>query len=169
MFRLSTITRFAAAIVLSAATVIATLVHPAEVASASPLHPAVQSLPLTTGAFGEDTQNTNKTDLVVLFQKVEKIFNGYEWTYTVANATSNTAHHVVVTKGFKIVQTGTPKALAAPMTENLGSVAPYEVRWITIVCGNSTPEKQCVGTSLSAKTSTPEVISTNNSASHSFK
>jgi hypothetical protein len=54
------------------------------------------------------------------------------------------------------------------MSQNLGTLSGYEVRWITISCGNNTPQKHCAGTGLSAKSSTPEVIQTNNSASHSF-
>ena len=164
----STIKRHAATIALSIATASASVLSAAPVASAATPVLDQHSLPNTTAALGESTRESTKADLVVLFQKVEQSVNGYVWTYTVANAMPNPAQNVVVTKSFKIVQSGPPNGLAAPGTQNLGTLSGYEVREIKISCGNNTPQKQCVGTGLSAKTSTPEVIQTNNSASHSF-
>ena len=169
MFRLSTMRRYAAAIALSAATVTAAVLPPAATTSAAAGPLDVQGLPLTTGTLGESAQNANDTNVVVLFQKVEKFVNGHQWTYTVANASSVPAKNVVITKSFKIIQSGPPNMLATPMTQNLGTLAPYEVRWITISCGNGSPERYCAGTKLSAKTSTPESILGDNSASHNFQ
>lgn len=136
--------------------------------NAATLTPAHGSRSGAVVAPGDGALASNKTDLVVLFQKVETGFNGAVWTYTVANATPNIAHDVYVAKSYKIKQTGVPGMLATPVGENLGNLGPYEVREIKMSCGNTTPQKQCVGTAISAKTSTPEIISTNNSASHSF-
>lgn len=165
----STVKRHAAMLALSVATATASVLSAAPVASAATPMLGQQGLPTTASTLGEGAHATAKADLVVLFQKVEKSFNSYVWTYTVANAMPNQAQNVVVTKTFKIVQSGPPNSLAAPMTQNLGTLGAYEVREVKISCGNSTPQHQCVGTGLSAKTSTPEVIMTNNSASHSFQ
>ncbi len=165
----STLKRRAAALVLSLATVSASVLLPPAPALAAALPLDLQGVPSAVTTLGEDTQQAAKTDLVVLFQKVEKNPVGYTWTYTVANGTPNAAQNVVVTKSFKIIQSGPPTSLATPTTVNIGFLEGYGVREIKVSCGNSTPQYQCVGTAISAKTSTPEVIATNNSASHSFK
>lgn len=165
----STLKRHAAALALSLTTASASVLLPVAPASAASLTLDQRGLPSTVATLGEETQQTAKADLVVLFQKVEKNPVGYTWTYTVANGMPNAAQNVVVTKSFKIVQSGPPTSMATPTTVNIGFLEGYGVREIKVSCGNSTPQYQCVGTAISAKTSTPEVIATNNSASHSFK
>lgn len=165
---LSRFKRSVATLALAIATAAAALVQPPAVADAAPPSVDARALPVAAGALGADLRGTDKADLVVLFQKVEQHFYGTVWTYTVANAMTNPAHDVVVSKHVKMVPSPSLNAFAAPSTESLGTLAPYEVRWITITCTNQTPTKYCQGTGLSAKTSTPEVLLNNNSASHSF-
>jgi hypothetical protein len=107
-----------------------------------------------------------KTDLVVLYQGYTQEVTGGVMRYTVANPTSVTAKEVTVTKTLKI--SGSPNTFAAPPeVQKLGSLGPLEVREIKIWCSTTLGAK-CQGSSITAKTSTPEIITTNNSAGVTF-
>lgn len=143
---------------LATATVQAGPAHAADPASA-------RALPL--GSAAEESAATPKADLIVLFQKAETKFYGTEMRYTVANGGSATAQNVVVTKMVKVKQNGAPNAVATPVYEQLGPLNPGQWREILVVCGAALGDR-CEGSSVSAKTNSPELTLTNDSASKTF-